>query len=108
MDQANNTDSRVDSRSSGGTLDTVRVAAVQMDVALGEVIANLGVVMARLQEAAAQGAQLVVFPECALTGYGFPEDRLQLRQAGFARHLVKPVEPEALHLELSAVQRAPN
>ena len=41
----------------------------------------------------------------ALTGYGFPEDRLQSRQAGFARHLVKPVEPEALHRELSAVQR---
>jgi signal transduction histidine kinase/CheY-like chemotaxis protein len=44
----------------------------------------------------------------ALTGYGFPEDRLQSRQAGFARHLVKPVEPDALHRELSAVQRAPN
>jgi len=41
----------------------------------------------------------------ALTGYGFPEDRLQSRQAGFARHLVKPVEPEALHRELSAVHR---
>jgi len=41
----------------------------------------------------------------ALTGYGFPEDRVQSRQAGFARHLVKPVEPEALHRELSAVQR---
>ena len=41
----------------------------------------------------------------ALTGYGFPEDRMQSRQAGFAKHLVKPVEPEALHRELSAVQR---
>jgi PAS domain S-box-containing protein len=41
----------------------------------------------------------------ALTGYGFPEDRLQSRQAGFVKHLVKPVEPEALHRELSAVQR---
>ena len=39
----------------------------------------------------------------ALTGYGFPEDRQQSRQAGFARHLVKPVEPEALQRELSAV-----
>ncbi len=38
----------------------------------------------------------------ALTGYGFPEDRLQSRQAGFARHLVKPVEPEALQRELNA------
>jgi two-component system, sensor histidine kinase len=41
----------------------------------------------------------------ALTGYGFPEDRLHSRQAGFAKHLVKPVEPEALHHELTAVQR---
>ena len=36
----------------------------------------------------------------ALTGYGFPEDRQQSRLAGFARHLVKPVDPEALHREL--------
>jgi signal transduction histidine kinase/CheY-like chemotaxis protein len=41
----------------------------------------------------------------ALTGYGFPEDRLQSRQAGFARHLVKPVDPETLHRELSALAR---
>ena len=41
----------------------------------------------------------------ALTGYGFPEDRQQSRQAGFARHLVKPVEPEALQRELDAVTR---
>ncbi|HEU4780525.1 MAG TPA: hypothetical protein VFS58_11645 [Steroidobacteraceae bacterium] len=38
----------------------------------------------------------------ALTGYGFPEDRQQSRQAGFARHLV---EPEALQRELNAVTR---
>src|SRR5690349_1457043 len=36
----------------------------------------------------------------ALTGYGFPEDRQLSRQAGFVRHLVKPVDPETLHLEL--------
>ncbi|HEV7606323.1 MAG TPA: ATP-binding protein [Steroidobacteraceae bacterium] len=41
----------------------------------------------------------------ALTGYGFPEDRHQSKQAGFARHLVKPVEPEALQRELNAVTR---
>jgi len=41
----------------------------------------------------------------ALTGYGFPEDRQQSRLAGFARHLVKPVEPEALQRELNAVTR---
>jgi CheY-like chemotaxis protein len=36
----------------------------------------------------------------ALTGYGFPEDRQQSKLAGFACHLVKPVEPEALQREL--------
>ena len=36
----------------------------------------------------------------ALTGYGFPEDRQLSRQAGFVRHLVKPVDPETLHREL--------
>ena len=44
----------------------------------------------------------------ALTGYGFPEDRQQSKQAGFARHLVKPVEPEALQRELNAVTRRVN
>jgi CheY-like chemotaxis protein len=42
----------------------------------------------------------------ALTGYGFPEDRAQSRQAGFARHLVKPVEPDVLQRELSSLSRA--
>jgi CheY-like chemotaxis protein len=36
----------------------------------------------------------------ALSGYGFPEDHQQSRQAGFARHHVKPVDPEVLHQEL--------
>jgi CheY-like chemotaxis protein len=44
----------------------------------------------------------------ALTGYGFPEDRHQSRLAGFAHHLVKPVDPEALQRELSAAARLPN
>jgi 5-aminopentanamidase len=48
-----------------------RVAAVQMDCQLGEVQRNLVVVQSRLQIAAEQGAKLVVFPECILTGYGF-------------------------------------
>lgn len=39
----------------------------------------------------------------ALTGYGFPEDRVQSRLAGFARHLVKPVEPDVLQRELNSL-----
>jgi CheY-like chemotaxis protein/anti-sigma regulatory factor (Ser/Thr protein kinase) len=36
----------------------------------------------------------------ALTGYGFPEDRAQSHEAGFARHLVKPVDADTLQREL--------
>jgi 5-aminopentanamidase len=56
---------------STGTTAPVRVAGVQMDVALGQVAANLDKMLAALAEARAAGARLVVFPECALTGYGF-------------------------------------
>jgi len=51
--------------------NVMRAAAVQMDVRLGEVSHNLAVMLAKLHEAADHGAKLVVFPECALTGYGF-------------------------------------
>ena len=41
----------------------------------------------------------------ALTGYGFPEDHQRSREAGFDRHLVKPVSPEDLRRELGALRR---
>lgn len=47
------------------------IAAVQMDCRLAEIDANLDTVCQRLHAAADQGARLVVFPECALTGYGY-------------------------------------
>src|SRR5437660_5949672 len=47
------------------------VAAVQIDCRLGDKPHNLAHIRARLREAAGAGARLVVFPECALTGYGF-------------------------------------
>jgi predicted amidohydrolase len=53
------------------TSDVVRVAGVQMEPRLGEVAANRAAILARLREAAGAGARLIVFPECALTGYGF-------------------------------------
>jgi predicted amidohydrolase len=48
-----------------------KIAAVQMNCRLGEPIANLDHMRNGLHAAAALGARLVVFPECALTGYGF-------------------------------------
>jgi predicted amidohydrolase len=50
---------------------TWRIACVQMDCHLGEKVRNLDTVRTKLREAAGQQAQLVAFPECALTGYSF-------------------------------------
>ncbi len=47
----------------------VRIAGVQMDVLFGGIQDNLEKMQRRLQEAVGQGAKLVVFPECAVTGY---------------------------------------
>jgi predicted amidohydrolase len=47
----------------------VRVALAQIAPHLGEVAANLELAAERTRAAAAQGADLVVFPELALTGY---------------------------------------
>ena len=51
------------------------IACVQMDVAIGDVEANRRKIVERLRTAAEGGAELVIFPECALTGYCF--DSLQ-------------------------------
>jgi predicted amidohydrolase len=47
------------------------IACVQMDVAIGDVEANRRRIVERMQTAAESGAELVIFPECALTGYCF-------------------------------------
>lgn len=52
-------------------MSTVRIAVVQHDPKLGQVAANRHAILGRLRQAAAGGAKLVLFPECALTGYLF-------------------------------------
>jgi predicted amidohydrolase len=47
----------------------MKIAGVQMDVALMDVDRNLERMIAKLREATANGAKLTVFPECALSGY---------------------------------------
>ena len=49
----------------------LRVSAVQMAPELGAVEENRAQVL-RLLDQAAPGAQLIVFPECAISGYNFP------------------------------------
>ena len=50
-------------------MGTIRIAAAQMDVKLTDREGNLARMLTKLEAAAAQGAALVVFPECALPGY---------------------------------------
>jgi predicted amidohydrolase len=50
---------------------TIRMAAVQMDVALGDKPRNLGRIEEYAAQAARNGATLWVFPECAVSGYCF-------------------------------------
>jgi predicted amidohydrolase len=47
----------------------MRVAVAQLDPKLGEKERNLEACLARLDEAAAAGASLLVLPECAIPGY---------------------------------------
>lgn len=52
-------------------MSTWRIAGVQMDCQLGNNSANWAEIQTKLREAAALNARLVLFPECALSGYGF-------------------------------------
>lgn len=47
------------------------LACVQTDIRLGDVTSNLNTVLTAIDAAAERRADLVVFPECMLTGYGF-------------------------------------
>jgi len=51
------------------TMPTWKIAAVQMDCTIAEKAKNLETIRTHLREAAGNGAQLVIFPECVLPGY---------------------------------------
>lgn len=50
----------------------MKIAAVQIDIQLGQVDRNVARLSESLRETARNGAALTIFPECALTGYCFP------------------------------------
>ncbi len=60
----------------------VAVAGVQMDIKLADPAHNLARIEGFVRQAAAKGARLVVFPECAVAGYCFDslEEALPLGQ----------------------------
>lgn len=51
----------------------MKVAAVQIDVKIGEVDNNLSQMIQLLGETRSAGADLTIFPECSLTGYCFSD-----------------------------------
>lgn len=60
---------------------TYRVAGVQMEPKFAEVATNRSIMITRVAAAAADDVRLIVFPECALTGYGFDSRDEALRCA---------------------------
>lgn len=71
----------------------MKIAGVQMDVQLGAPRHNLARIRDKIREAASLGARLIVFPECALTGYCF-DSRLQGMQ--FAEPRNGPLQQELI------------
>ncbi len=49
----------------------MRIVGVQMDILLGQVEENIQRITQKLHAASKQGGELVIFPECSLTGYCF-------------------------------------
>lgn len=52
-------------------MSKTKIACVQMDCEIGNVAANCQKVVGHLRGAASRGAEIVIFPECVLTGYCF-------------------------------------
>ena len=81
-----------------------KVAVAQFDPTIGEPQRNLEVCLARLEEAAAAEAELLVLPECAIPGYMF--DSLE-EGMSFAEEVPGPsvevLERECAHLGIHAV-----
>ncbi|MCS7061020.1 MAG: carbon-nitrogen hydrolase family protein [Anaerolineae bacterium] len=78
----------------------VRVAAAQFSPRLGDIPYNLAQITAWLERAVEGGADLTVFPECALTGY-------VVSSGAEARALAQPLDGEAIRalIALSAARQ---
>jgi len=63
------------------TVNLWTVACVQMDVQLGQPEKNTPTIIDQLEQAARKGARLIVFPECAITGYSFASRQQALAAA---------------------------
>jgi signal transduction histidine kinase/integral membrane sensor domain MASE1 len=81
-----------------------RILATNPEVALVDIglPGRDGYDLARTVRGAPGGAQICLI---ALTGYGQAEDRRRAEEAGFDRHLVKPVDERQLHAVLASLPR---
>lgn len=79
----------------------LRVASVQFESAPADKVANFRKIEAFARQAAAQGARLVVFPECCITGYWFIR-HLTVEQLGA---LAEPIPAGPSSQRLSALAR---
>ena len=61
--------------------DDIKIAAVQMDPKLKKKEENLDKILLKARDAAGEGAELIIFPECALTGYMFNSRKETLTSA---------------------------
>lgn len=75
----------------------MRIAGVQMDVALADIPANTAAMIAHLRATAAEDVRLTIFPECSATGYCF-------ESLDEAREYAQPV-PGPITEQLTAVCR---
>ena len=82
---------------------TLRVAAVQFESLPGDLDANFRKIETFVQQAASQGARLVIFPECCITGYWFIRN-LSLEQLGA---LAEPIPDGSSTKRLSNLAPAP-
>ncbi|MGB7343997.1 MAG: carbon-nitrogen hydrolase family protein [Pirellulaceae bacterium] len=57
------------------------IACVQTDVVFADINANLQRVLERIEQAGAAGADLVVMPECMLSGYAYDSREAGMKQA---------------------------
>ncbi len=84
----------------------MQIAAVQCDFEIGNLAANVESVRHRLQIAAENGASLIVFPECALSGYCF-DSREEASQASIVldpqNPYLKPIIDDCSRLNVHAI-----
>ncbi|MCR9296608.1 MAG: carbon-nitrogen hydrolase family protein, partial [bacterium] len=89
------------------------VAGVQLDVQLGDKQANLDRIQYWLEAPHTEAAQLLVFPECTLTGYCFSsrDDAMQAAEeisGGYVRQLVEMAQDFRKLLSIGMLERDQN